>query len=74
MNNTIFCDEAGITGNNLLDPEQRHFAFASVNISLATAEELVAQTIHDYRLQGSGQRSSAIASGPGRFVLTPWTT
>jgi hypothetical protein len=63
MTNTIFCDEAGITGNNLLDPEQRHFAFASVNIAEAMAEELVAQIIQDHRLQGDELKGSQLVKG-----------
>ncbi|MEA2206552.1 MAG: hypothetical protein QOE77_3328 [Blastocatellia bacterium] len=63
MSNTIFCDEAGITGNNLLDPEQRHFAFASVNVADARAKELVAQIIQDHRLQGSELKGSQLVKG-----------
>jgi hypothetical protein len=63
MNNVIFCDEAGITGNNLLDPEQRHFAFASVNIRPDIAEDLVAQTVRDHRLKGSELKGSQLVKG-----------
>jgi len=70
MSNTIFCDEAGITGNNLLDPEQRHFAFASVNISEVMAKELVARIIQDHRLQGSELKGSQLIKGPvGRRAI-----
>jgi hypothetical protein len=37
----ICCDEAGFTGNFLLDPDQHHFAYASHDLSLAEAECLL---------------------------------
>jgi hypothetical protein len=33
----IFCDESGFTGNNLFDPEQPRFVYASVAVDPATA-------------------------------------
>ena len=37
----IACDEAGHTGPDLLSPEQRHFSYASVNISDDDAYEVI---------------------------------
>lgn len=48
----IFCDESGFTGQNLLNPDQRFFAYGSVAISPTEAAELVTQTIRDFRVQG----------------------
>jgi hypothetical protein len=48
----IFCDESGFTGENLLNSDQRFFAYGSVAIDPAEAAQLVAQTISDFRLQG----------------------
>ncbi len=37
----ISCDEAGFTGNNLLNPEQPFFSYASHDLSLREAEDLI---------------------------------
>jgi hypothetical protein len=50
---TIFCDEAGFTGNNLLDKQQHAFVYAGLAIKPENAQELVAATIKDFRLQGT---------------------
>ncbi|WP_439373145.1 hypothetical protein [Bradyrhizobium sp. DASA03120] len=34
----ISCDEAGFTGNNLLDPDQPMFSYASHDLTLAEAD------------------------------------
>ena len=49
MTRTIFCDESGFTGYNLLDPKQPFFAVASADISEADAEEILRQSFHSYR-------------------------
>lgn len=49
----IFCDESGSTGQNLLNPDQRFFAYGSVAIDPAEASDLVARTIRDFRIQGN---------------------
>ncbi len=38
--NDVFCDEAGFTGDNLLDSKQPLFAYAAVKIEPAQAAEL----------------------------------
>lgn len=48
---TIYCDEAGYSGNNLFDDEQPHFVYSSVAVDPQEAEEVVKQTIKDFRLQ-----------------------
>lgn len=51
MPRTIYCDEAGFTGNNLLDREQPFFAFATVAIEPEAAKDVVAKTVRDYGIQ-----------------------
>ena len=34
----VFCDESGMTGNDLLDPNQAFFTYAGVAISFERAE------------------------------------
>src|SRR5438552_18233761 len=63
MSNVVFCDEAGITGNNLLDAQQPHFVFASVNLDLEAAREIVAKILRDYRLQGAELKGSQLIRG-----------
>jgi hypothetical protein len=68
--NTIFCDEAGFTGNNLLDPSSQHFVFATVNVSHETATSLVRETIKRYRLQGNELKgSNLIKHSVGRKAI-----
>ncbi|TRB04275.1 DUF3800 domain-containing protein [Agrobacterium tumefaciens] len=49
----ISCDEAGFTGNRLLDNQQTHFAYASVTIGNDEAASLIEGLRKSYRLQGS---------------------
>ena len=68
--NTIFCDEAGFTGNNLLDPNSQHFVFATVNVSHEAAERLVRDTIGRYKLQGNELKgSNLIKHSAGRKAI-----
>lgn len=48
----IFGDEAGNTGNALLDPDQRHFVFATVAMSNAEAQALIeaARALHPVQM------------------------
>lgn len=48
---TIYCDEAGYSGNNLFDEQQPHFVYSSVAVDPHEADEVVNQTIKDFRLQ-----------------------
>jgi len=60
----IFCDESGFTGQNLLNPDQRFFAYGSVAISPTEAAEVVAQTIRDFRLQGNELKGKNLLRHP----------
>ena len=52
MNNQIYIDESGYTGNNLLDKTQKYFILASINISEVSAKDIIIQLKRKYRLQG----------------------
>jgi len=68
--NSIFCDEAGFTGNNLLDPDSEHFVFATVNVSHKDAERLVRQASRQYKLQGNELKgSNLIKHSAGRKAI-----
>jgi hypothetical protein len=47
---TIFCDESGFTGQDLLNPDQPYFSYSSVLIDPEEAQQLVAQATADFRL------------------------
>ncbi len=46
----IGCDEAGYTGSDLLAKDQRFFAFASVAVSDAEGEQLIAKARADFQV------------------------
>jgi hypothetical protein len=73
----IFCDESGFTGQNLLNPDQRFFAYGSVAISPTEAAEVVAQTIRDFRLQGNELKGKNLlrhpSGGKAATALNPTT-
>jgi hypothetical protein len=56
----VFCDEAGFTGNKLLDAEQEVFSYASIAIEPSEAAELVEQIRRAFRLQGRELKGSVL--------------
>ncbi len=48
---TLYFDESGFTGENLLNPSQKTFAYASVNITPDKADKLVSKIIDKYKIQ-----------------------
>ena len=50
MGTTIYCDEAGITGNNLLAKDQPFFVFSSVALPRDHAAEIVEKAIKDFKI------------------------
>lgn len=48
---TIYFDESGFTGDNLLNPEQKVFVYGSVVCSEKEAEEIVFTLIEKYKIQ-----------------------
>lgn len=63
---TIFCDESGYTGPDLLDSQDPYFSFATVAVSADEAADLVARLIKEYGVQGGelkGRRLLKYAKG-----------
>jgi hypothetical protein len=48
----VYCDESGTTGNNLLNPDQPYFSYASIAIDDDIAQACVEKVIKDFRVQG----------------------
>jgi len=48
---TIFCDESGYTGGDLLQGNDLYFSFGSVAIAAEEADELVRRLMKDYHVQ-----------------------
>jgi hypothetical protein len=68
---SVFCDEAGFTGNNLLDSEQEVFALAGAAIQPDRAKEVVERTIRDFKLQGTELKGSRmLKTDAGRRAVT----
>jgi hypothetical protein len=62
----IFCDEAGFTGNNLLDHNQPFFAYASVAISPRDARAIVDEARKIGNVQMHELKSEALLKRPMR--------
>lgn len=60
MPQKIYFDESGFTGNNLLAPDQRYFAYASVATDDAEAQEFVSELIVRYGIQGGELKGSKL--------------
>lgn len=70
MPQTIYCDESGFTGNNLLDAESPFFTYAAVAIEDAAAREIVERTIRDCRLSATELKGARlIRHARGRRVV-----
>jgi hypothetical protein len=70
MPTTIYCDEAGFTGNNLLDSQQPYFAYASVAMEPEEAASIVERVVRDHRIDAGelkGQR--LLRSNRGRKAV-----
>lgn len=51
MPRLISCDEAGFTGNGLLDKSQPYFAYASIDINQSEAADIISDIRNRHRLQ-----------------------
>jgi hypothetical protein len=68
---TIFCDEAGFTGNNLLDRDQEVFVYVGLAIDPERAQALVEQTVRDFQIQGNEIKGSRLLkTESGRTAVT----
>ncbi|MCK6374653.1 MAG: DUF3800 domain-containing protein [Zoogloea sp.] len=56
----IYFDESGFTGNNLLHPNQQHFAYGSIATDDLEAKEFVAALIKKYGIQGGELKGSRL--------------
>lgn len=60
MPQKIYFDESGFTGNNLLHPHQRYFAYGSIATDDFEAKEFVAALIMKYGIQGGELKGSRL--------------
>ena len=61
---TIYCDESGFSGNNLLDRDQAFFVFATLAMEPDEARALAEKAIRDFRLQGNELKGSRLLKTP----------
>jgi len=80
----ISCDEAGFTGNDMLNPAQQHFSYASHDLYLEEAEQLVAEVRKAHPVQmpelkaskllkterGRGLIADVLDRMEGRYIAT----
>jgi hypothetical protein len=70
MSQSIYCDEAGFTGNNLLDDQQPFFSYATVALDADAAKGIVEKAMRDFRLAGSELKAHRLlGSNRGRQAL-----
>lgn len=60
MPQQIYFDESGFTGNNLLHPHQRYFAYGSIATDDLEAKEFVTALIKKYGIQGGELKGSRL--------------
>ncbi len=71
MAQAIYCDEAGFTGNNLLDTDQPFFAFATIAINSGEATAVVERAIKDYGINGKELKGKDLLQfNRGRQVIS----
>jgi hypothetical protein len=67
----IFCDESGSTGNNLMDPGQPFFSYASIAISHDEALDCVSKMVTDFRInKGELKAKNLLSNHRGRKAIT----
>lgn len=67
---TIWCDEAGFTGNNLLDHTQPYFAYSAVALEAAEAQGVIDWLASERAMQGKERKASSLVQTPkGRGLL-----
>ena len=72
---TIYLDEAGATGNHLLDPEQPFFVYASIALEADEASAIHSEMVDRFRIQGPELKGASLTKRPkGRdAVLWLWS-
>lgn len=67
---TIYCDEAGFTGNNMLDAQQPMFTYASVAMDQTEARDLIVHIRQRHHIQARELKGKDLArSSAGRAVI-----
>ena len=67
---TIYLDEAGATGNHLLDPEQPFFVYASLGLEDDEASAIHAEMRDRFRIHGPELKGNSLAKRPqGREAI-----
>ena len=69
---TIYCDEAGYTGNNLMSEDQPYFVYSSTVIDHEEAKEVVARVFRDYRIQGNEIKGSNLVKSKNGQKAAIW--
>lgn len=68
---TISCDESGHTGPDLLDADQRYFAFGSVAIADEEAYEIIQRARREHPVQMPELKAARLMrTGRGRALIT----
>jgi Protein of unknown function (DUF3800) len=57
---TIYCDESGFTGNNLLSDDQPYFVYSSVSIDEQEARQIVQGAIKNHKIELSEMKGSKL--------------
>ena len=66
----ISCDEAGFTGNRMLDAAQPYFAYASVDLQLDEATAIVKDLRSRHHLQMAELKAAKLLKRPrGREII-----
>lgn len=68
---TIYCDEAGFTGGDLLNTQQRFFVYGSTDVTEECAAALIDEMVSRFRLQRENELKGAnlVRNGKGRMAL-----
>jgi hypothetical protein len=56
----VYCDEAGYTGDHLLDADNKYFVYSGAYLEPKRAEEIVARAFRDYRLDGAEMKGAKL--------------
>ena len=69
---TIYLDEAGFTGNNMLDPAQPMFVYSGLALAQEQAAALHSETIARFRLQGDELKGANLVKRPRGRQAVSW--
>ena len=70
-NQTIYLDEAGFTGNNLLDPEQPLLVYSSLALEEGLAAELLDEALDKFRIHSEELKGARLVrSRKGKQVIS----